>query len=149
MASTKECSMDAGLEKVVAAETILSDVQGAEGRLIIRGLEVEDLVRRFNYEQAAHHLWAGFFEGELGAAALQKALGQARANAFERLKPDFGRLAKLPEVEALRAALAFAPDGHDLTNAIDLVATTAVASGAIARLKAGHDPVAPDPHAQH
>ena len=35
--------MDAGLEKIVAAETVLSDVQGAEGRLIIRGQDVEAL----------------------------------------------------------------------------------------------------------
>ena len=50
--------MDAGLEKVVAAETVLSDVQGAEGRLIIRGKDVETLAREFNYEQTAEHLWA-------------------------------------------------------------------------------------------
>ena len=29
--------MDAGLEKVVAAETVLSDVMGAEGRLVAAG----------------------------------------------------------------------------------------------------------------
>lgn len=141
--------MDAGLEKVVAAETVLSDVDGANGRLIIRGKEVEELARDFDFEATAAHLWQGFFDGNIGAAPLRAALGKARVAAFERLRSDFAKLANLPEVEALRVALAFAPDGHDLDAAIDLVATTAVASGAIARLKAGEAPLAPDAGAQH
>ncbi|HOY77602.1 MAG TPA: citrate synthase/methylcitrate synthase [Hyphomonadaceae bacterium] len=138
--------MDAGLEKVVAAETVLSDVQGAEGRLIIRGKDVEALVREFTFEQAAGHLWDGFFDA---TPELQAALGRARVQAFERLKPDFARLAPLPEVDALRAALSLAPDGHDVAAAIDLVATMAVATGAIAQMKAGRTPVAPDAGALH
>ena len=78
--------MDAGLEKVVAAETILSDVQGAEGRLIIRGKEVEDLAREFDFEATAQHLWGGFFDADL--SGLKAQLGAARVIAFERLKPD-------------------------------------------------------------
>ena len=138
--------MDAGLEKVVAAETVLSDVQGAEGRLIIRGKDVEDLAREFDFERTAQHLWDGFFED---TSDLKAALGLARVAAFERLKPDFARLAPLPEVEALRAALSLAPDGHDLVAALDLAATMAVATGAIAQMKAGRTPIAPDASAQH
>jgi citrate synthase len=125
---------------------VLSDVQGAEGRLIIRGKDVEALVREFTFEQAAGHLWDGFFDA---TPELQAALGRARVQAFERLKPDFARLAPLPEVDALRAALSLAPDGHDVAAAIDLVATMAVATGAIAQMKAGRTPVAPDAGALH
>src|SRR5262245_7598703 len=128
--------VDAGLEKVVAAETVLSDVQGEAGRLIIRGLDVEDLARRFTFEETAQHLWSGFFD----ETATKEALGKARIAAFERLKPDFERLTGVPEVEALRVALALVPDGHSLATAIDLSATMAVASGVIARLKAGAEP---------
>ncbi len=138
--------MDAGLEKVVAAETVLSDVQGAEGRLIIRGRDVETLALAFSFEQAAKHLWAGFF-GDL--PDMKAALGKARVAAFARLKPDFARLAPLAEIEALRAVLALAPDGHDVASAIDLVATMAVATGAIAQMKAGRAPVAPDAETGH
>src|SRR5262245_55903508 len=140
-----EISMDAGLEKVVAAETVLSDVQGEAGRLIIRGLEVEDLASGLDFEATAQHLWAGSFP----EAPTREALGQARAAAFERLKPHFGWLGAMPEVEGLRAALALVPDGHDLKCAIDLAAMTAVASGAIAQLKAGHAPLPPDAKAGH
>ena len=138
--------MDAGLEKVVAAETVLSDVQGAEGRLIIRGKDVDTLAREFTFEQAASHLWAGFFDA---TPELRTALGEARVKAFERMKQDFARLAPLPEVDALRAALSLAPDRHDVAAAIDLVATMAVATGAIAQMKAGRTPVAPDASTLH
>ena len=139
--------MDAGLEKVVAAETVMSDVQGAEGRLIIRGIDVEQLARDFSYEQTAAHLWAGYLDHM--PDDLQPMLGAARVAAFARLSGDFSRLAALPETEALRVALSLAPDGHELGSAIDLVATMAVATGAIARLKAGQAPVAPEADAPH
>ena len=35
--------MDAGLENVLAAETVLSDVDGAAGRLVLRGYELNEL----------------------------------------------------------------------------------------------------------
>lgn len=139
--------MDAGLEKVVAAETILSDVRGSEGRLIIRGHDVQDLARTFNFEQTAGLLWDGLLEDV--PRDLPSALGAARIVAFDRLAPDFSRLARLPETEALRAALSLAPDGHDAASAIDLVATSAVATGAIARLAAGQTPIQPDASLDH
>lgn len=139
--------MDAGLENVVVAETVLSDVQGASGRLIIRGHDIEDLTRSFTFEQTGAHLWRGLFERMPGN--LQSAFGAARIAAFQRLTQDFDRLASLPETEALRAALSLAPDGDDLQTAISLAATAAVATGAIARLKAGKAPLAPDAAAAH
>jgi citrate synthase len=140
-----EFEMDAGLEKVVAAETVLSDVQGEAGRLIIRGVDVGMLARDFTFEDTARHLWAGFFS----ETPTDEDFGVARVAAFERLRPHFGWLGQMPEVEGLRTALSLVPDGHDLNAAIDLVAMTAVASGAIARLKAGVQPEAPDPLRGH
>ena len=141
--------MDAGLEKIVAAETVLSDVDGANGRLIIRGYEVADLAARFTYEQAAALLWAGFFDPEPNPDTFAKGLGGARAVAFQRLETDLPRLAKLGEVEGLRAALALSPDGQDLAAAFDLAAVTAVATAGIARLRSGRAALAPDPSLGH
>ncbi len=136
--------MDAGLEKIVAAETVLSDVDGANGRLIIRGYEVADLAARFTYEQAAALLWSGFFDPEVDPGRLGADLGAARVGAFQRLEADLPRLAMLGDVEGLRAALALSVDGHDLAAAIDLAAVTAVATAAIARLRADLKVLAPD-----
>ena len=45
-----------GLRDVVAAETVLSDVDGAAGRLILRGFTLDELAGRVSYEQACHDL---------------------------------------------------------------------------------------------
>jgi len=118
--------MDAGLEKVVAAETVLSDVQGANGRLIIRGRDVEDSPQ---FDLRAHRDPSVVRASSSNVPRdLQPALGAARIAAFHRLSPDFARMASLPETEALRAALSLMSDGDDLHAAIDLAATMAVAS---------------------
>src|SRR5262249_5543173 len=141
--------MDAGLEKVVAAETVLSDVDGANGRLIIRGYDVGDLAARFDYAGAAALLWSGFFEPSPDAKCLSKDLGEARVRAWDRRGGEFACLAKLGDVEGVRAALALSPDGHDLAAAIDLAATTAVATAAITRLRSGGQALAPDASLDH
>src|SRR5579859_6939161 len=49
-----------GLEGVVAAETAVSEVDGANGRLIYRGgYLIEDLVTVTSYEEIAYLLWHG------------------------------------------------------------------------------------------
>ena len=53
--------MNNGLEDVVAAETVLSDVDGLAGRLVIRGLPLDALAGRMSYEQVLGLLWDGFF----------------------------------------------------------------------------------------
>ena len=50
-----------GLDDVIAAETVLSDVDGANGTLIIRGVPVEELARNSTFEGVALLLFAGFF----------------------------------------------------------------------------------------
>src|SRR5437870_13315755 len=49
-----------GLEGVVAAKTAVSEVDGANGRLIYRGgYLIEDLVPAAGYEETAYLLWHG------------------------------------------------------------------------------------------
>ena len=51
-----------GLEDVVAAATVLSEVDGQAGRLIIRGCSLDDLAGRTTYEEVVRLLWDGFFD---------------------------------------------------------------------------------------
>ena len=69
--------MDSGLENVVAAETVLSDVDGQNGRLVIRGWPVQLLAASMAYEDAAHLLWQGFFDDLPDAQALGARLGRS------------------------------------------------------------------------
>ena len=48
-----------GLEGVVAAETVMSHIDGEEGRLIIRGHDVEALADAARFEDVCALLWDG------------------------------------------------------------------------------------------
>lgn len=135
-----------GLEDVIAAETILSDVDGARGRLIVRGHSLDDLVANSNFEDVLALLFAGFFPL---ASDLTAQLGAVRLDAFETIgTPDATVLALTP-VEAMRALMARLPDGDDLHTALRLVAAPAVFTAAILRLQSGQQPIAPDPALPH
>src|SRR2546429_5398851 len=68
-----------GLEGVVAAETAVSEVDGANGRLIYRGgYLIEDLVPVPTYEEGAHLLWHGELPTEKELDALRRPMAAAR-----------------------------------------------------------------------
>ncbi len=69
-----------GLEGVVAAETAVSEVDGANGRLIYRGgYLIEDLVPVVTYEEVAYLLWNGDLPNESHLDALCEQMAGARA----------------------------------------------------------------------
>lgn len=139
--------MKSGLEDVVAAQTVLSDVDGKNGRLIVRGVSLDDLVATSRYEDVLELLFDGFFPVQ---GALQAALGTARVEVFEHVALADPALVALPPVDGMRALLARQADGDDLAVALRLVAAPAVFTTALLRRKAGLTPIKPDaalPHA--
>ena len=54
--------MISGLDDVVVAETVLSDVDGQAGRLVIRGHSLDELVGHASFECVLGLLWGGFFK---------------------------------------------------------------------------------------
>jgi citrate synthase len=69
-----------GLEGVVAAETAVSEVDGANGRLIYRGgYLIEDLVPVVSYEEVAYLLWHGELPNESQLDALREDMTGRRA----------------------------------------------------------------------
>jgi citrate synthase len=135
--------MSDGLETVVAAHTVLSDVDGRAGRLIIRGHELDELAGRSSFEQTARLLLDGFFDDL--PDDLAPALGAARVKVFAEVAALDPHLALRGPVEVLRALLARLPDGDDLATAIRLLAAPAVFTAAAVRASRGQTPVAPDP----
>src|SRR5438128_295370 len=68
-----------GLEGVVAAETAVSEVDGANGRLIYRGgYLIEDLVPVATFEEVAYLLWHGELPTEKELDALRRQMAGAR-----------------------------------------------------------------------
>ena len=137
-----------GLEGVVAAETVLSDVDGAAGRLVLRGHSLEAVAGRRSFEWMIGTLWEGFVAGDLREAALRRDLGRMRAEVFADLARVLPAAAGLAPIEALRVLVAAIPDtAPDLP--LRLTATVAVGLAASLRLAAGAGPVPPDPISGH
>ena len=137
--------MKSGLDDVIAAETQLSDVDGLAGRLIIRGVSLDDLVAKSRYEDVAALLLSGMFDEEIDAGRLMSLIGDSRLSLFDHVAQIDPALLALPPVEAMRALLARLPDGTDFATAVRLMAAPAVFLPAVLRLRAGEPAIRPDP----
>lgn len=138
--------MSLGLDDAIAAETVLSHVDGEAGRLIIRGHDLQELAGCRSYEAVAALLWNGF-AAEGSEEAVRAALGAARAWSFplaERLLPDTDGLSP---VEALRFMLSALSDDAELPPHVRVTAALPVFVAAVARRRQGKAPVAPDARA--
>ena len=137
-----------GLEHVVAAETVLSKVDGEAGVLILRGNYLQDIAGRRSFEWLVGVLWQDFVDRPLSEQALRHDLGQARERAFARMRDLLPIAGRLPPLAALRLLLASVPDDADDAPLL-LTATVAVGLAAVIRIRDGKTPVVPDPSAGH
>mgnify|MGYP001597182136 CR=1 FL=1 len=135
-------AMDSGLEGLVAAETVLSHSDGAQGILWVRGHTLAELVAGFGYDGAVGLLWEGFAGEGLDRETMRARLGAARQEAFAGLGQWLDRSDRRPVVEGVRLALASLPDA---AAPAAILATLPVAIGALLRRRAGAVPLAPDP----
>jgi citrate synthase len=141
--------MISGLDDVVVAETVLSDVDGQSGRLIIRGQSLDELVEHSTYESILTLLWEGFFTESPRPGDMPALLGVARQQVFEQLAAADARLLEQPAVDAVRALVARLPDGDDIGTALLLAAAPAVFTPGVLRLQQGIDPIPPNPKSGH
>jgi citrate synthase len=148
IAICKEAAMTGGLDGLVVAETVLSEVDGANGRLIIRGAPLQRLANHVSFAELVHRLFVGFFDSLPDPSELAARLGAARAEAFESFMAD-DALVELPPLDAVRALTARLQDGDDFDTALRLLAAPAVFLPAVLRLRAGDSPIAPEPPADH
>ncbi len=132
-----------GLEGVVVAETVLSHVDGAAGRLVLRGHELDQLAG-WSFEAVLALLWRDLAPENLDEARIRMRLGAAREVAFDRMKAALPALEGLSEVEAMRLLLSLLPDAEAESHRLVAVAATPVFAAAIARRGRGLEPVAPD-----
>jgi citrate synthase len=147
-AATSASTVDArpyspGLEGVIAGETALSLVDGANGRLLYRGYRIGDLVEQGTYPAVANLLWTGDWDPShrLPTAPLpDEVLAVLRAlpastkpmDALRTAVSAWGATQALewpPSVEPARALTSFSPS----------------ALAAFSRLRQGKEPVDPRP----
>jgi citrate synthase len=147
--ANQEMAMNNGLDDIVATETVLSDVDGAAGRLTLRGHSLDQLAGHCDYEALVELLLQGFFEPAMDVAALRTALGHARFEVFSLLPVFDAPLVRLPPTDALRALIARLPDGDDWATALRLIAAPAVMVPALVRERRGQPRIAPNASLSH
>ncbi|MBB6262192.1 citrate synthase [Paenochrobactrum gallinarii] len=134
-----------GLDNVVAAETILSHVDGNAGQLIIRGYHLAELAS-WTFEQVLELLWSGQTANTMTATDIRMQLAGARERAFALIQPQ---TRALTPVEALRLQLSALSDTETCPHYIMAVAAVPVFTAATIRMKQGLAPIAPDPSLGH
>jgi len=134
-----------GLDKVIAAETRLSDVDGEAGRLIIAGHDVVDLAARYDFESAAALLWqTSGMEPAPEASAMRHAFADARVEA-NALVPRLLVATKGQTItEGLRTGLSLLVDEAETPAPLRLVGAMPVFIAALCRQAKGKVPIAPD-----
>jgi citrate synthase len=140
---TDERPYSPGLEGVVAAETALGYVDGERGRLLYRGYRIGDLVEHGSYGAVANLLWTGEWDAEhrFPTAPVHEAVLAGLRAMPKSAKP----------MDALRTAVSAWGATQELTypptpeQARALTAFSPSALAAFARIRAGEDPIDPDP----
>jgi citrate synthase len=137
----------------VVAETQLSQVDGAQGRLVVRGFDVEALAASRGFEAVAALLLEGALGDAQGLAAMKRELGRARVRAHEELaaRADLGATSAPDEaMVALRAGIAtLSAEGSDRQVQLRMLAAVAVQAAAWHRARQGLALVTPDPERGH
>ena len=132
-----------GLEGVLAGETALSLVDGANGRLTYRGYPIGELVDKGTYSAVANLLWTGEWDAQHHIAT--GPIPGPVMDVLRAIPPD------AKPMDALRTAVSAWgttqqlpwPPIADQARALTSFSPSALA--AFARLRAGQQPIEPDP----
>jgi citrate synthase len=148
-----------GLEGVVAAQTELCDLDGANGRLAYRGYDIGELARQATFEEVCYLLWRGElptrgqYDGLVVSMVAAREVPRELVQAFRLMPKD------TDPNRPLQAAVAVLgmhdPDANDNSSAanqrkaVRLTAQLATAICAHHRVRSGQDPVPPAPDLSH
>lgn len=147
----------AGLEDVVVSTSDICFIDGREGRLLYRGIDVDELAARSTFEEVAYLLWYGALPTRKEFDVFSKALA---SSASRKLPPKLLALLRtLPKkttpMEVLRTGVsalsAWDPDAADnsreatLRKCVRLTAQMPTLVAAWERIRRGRTPVAPNP----
>lgn len=151
--------LNTGLRGVTVASTKISDVIGAEGKLIYRGYLVPDLAAKTSFEEIIHLLLFEKLPNAQELAALKQQLAAERGVPEQIIDALKTRPADALPMDILQAATAMLAD-HDkeaaeltqdasLRKAIRLCAKLPTILAAWERLRNNKAPVAPDANLDH
>ncbi len=148
-----------GLQDVVVATSAICSIDGARGKLLYRGYDVHDLAEHSTFEEVVYLLWHGRLPKHAELDELRKQLIENRPISPEIV--DLLRRLPPPQhpMETLRTAVSalslYDPEAEEMSveanrrKALRLTGQMGTLVAAFGRLRAGQDPIAPDPHLNH
>jgi citrate synthase len=137
--------VNSGLDGVVVADTLMSEVDGEAGRLIVRGHAIEELAARTGFEGVAALLWTDFAQGGGEEAAVRQGFGAARVRAFAEVPKLIAAAKGLTPVEGLRVGLGMLADSEPMPHHYLVCGALPVFLAALLRAAEGKSALAPDP----
>lgn len=150
---------DKGLREIVAAETRLSDIDGAQGRLWYVGYDIADLAEHATFEEVVHLLHRGALPTRDELDELDEFLAEERDQSpfMHRLMPELAQSAAPMSMlrTSVSAASTHDPDGWDTApeaeyrKAMRLIARTPTWIAAYHRLRTGQEVIPPNPKLPH
>jgi citrate synthase len=113
--------MGKGLEGIIAASTGISRIDGINGRLFYRGLDIDDLAKNSTFEETTALLWYGRLPNAHQLESFTKKFIDNRQIPYEVLSLMMAMPKKTPPMEVLRTATsALSPyDPEDLDNSLE------------------------------
>jgi 2-methylcitrate synthase len=150
---------DKGLREVVAAETSLSDIDGAAGRLWYVGYEIADLAEHASFEETVYLLHHLELPTQTQLHELNRFLAEERVlspflqKTMRTLAQNTSPMSMLRS--SVSASSAFDPDGWDdslpaqYRKALRLIAETPTLIAMYDRLRTGREVVPPNPRLGH
>ncbi len=153
MSSNVKVEVKSGLEGVVAADTLLSSVDGEAGELIIAGYPLDEFAGKATFEETLHLLWNGSFPtaGQLdhlhSSLASNRSLPDATKQLLNAAAKD-----QVSTMDALRMGIdtlslegSSSPSvGDDKSYALRLMARIPTIIAFYHRARTGQAPVEPD-----
>ncbi|MBS1952641.1 MAG: citrate synthase [Cyanobacteria bacterium SZAS-4] len=140
-----------GLDGIVVAETRISEVDGAKGKLIICGHDSEELAFNSTFEQTCALLWTTGGSEPASEAALEEKFGEGRLEAYELLKKNPFVLRQNHPMDALRSASSLMSSGTqiDWAEYARITAAQAVFAANWSRVHRGLELKSPDAGLSH
>ncbi len=148
-----------GLKGVVAADSMICDVDGDLGKLIYRGYNIDDLAVHSTFEEVAYLLFKGELPTAAELAAFRGQLAEHRAIEPELMAFLKGMPKDTPPMTALRSAVSVSAHYDELAEdcsleanyrkSIRMTAEMVSLVAAIRRLRAGLEPIEPLPELSH
>jgi citrate synthase len=133
-----------GLDGVVVADTVLSDVDGERGQLVIRGYEIETLSGHVTFEDVCALLWEGALATEEKREEYRAKLAKAREQAWA-IVPHLGNALTFKDgMDSLRACASHLVAQDKPGDEVTITGALPVFVAAWLRTQRNEAPVAPD-----